>query len=207
MKNLIQNTILFALALTSNVAFGQKINVQPICDTYANRALFLIGEIEFGKSCEEIRDMAMKLTLKETTFAGAREGFKRFADLKINIREAKKSYFPEWMKCEIKKTAELPSVLCKITVFGTPATMTYQGGSYGYVESLNITIEDASPLVKLGLEGQEIKTGIKWLPLATEFMLDVLTAKNNAIAPFEERYHHAQKKLSVQILNLNAYQK
>ena len=80
----------------------------------------------------------------------------------------------------------------------------FHGGRSGYIEKLTITINDANPLIRLFVNGIDEKRGTKSLPLNDNFLLDMVVAKNNAIAPNEETYRRTLEGLSVTIVNVYA---
>lgn len=190
---------LVGLLLVCPIVNAQEIDFQPICKIYAGRPLAMQGTSVVVRSCDELEKITMQFVLKETTFSKIRESFKKQAGL--NIRNAKEGEFPEFMQCKIFKSAVNPEIACNMTIFESKATMVYSGGPSGFIDKLSVTINDARGLIKPMIDGMDEKRGTRALPLIYELFLDILVAKNNAIATNEETYRRTSGGISVSILN------
>ena len=189
-----------AVMILSSASMAQGIKLQEICSTYAGRPIAMRGTTAITRSCAEIKEIAERFQLNATSFAKVRESFKRQAGL--NIHDAKENGFPEYMKCKIAKSAAISTISCSFTMFQSPATMVYSGGSSGFIDKLSVTVNDFRDLLKPMIDGMDEKQGTRALPLSFDLMLDILVAKNNAIAPSEETYSRTGSGMSVTILNV-----
>ena len=189
-----------ASMIVCSVTSAQSVDLQKICDTYAGRPLAMQGTSIVARSCDELRQFAARLHLRETTFAKARESFKSQAGL--NISDAKEADFPEFMRCKILTSPTAPNITCTLSIFESKATMIYSGGVSGFIEKLIIVVDDTRSLLTPMIDGMDEKRGTRALPLLYDLLLDILIAKNNAIAPNEETYRRTKTGLSVTILNV-----
>lgn len=174
--------------------------MQPICEKYANKVLFIRGGKELSKSCDQLREIVDRFSLQMTTFSQFRESVKSSAGL--NIFEAKVSDFPKGYKCLINKSPGVPTITCNLVMFNAPVTLIWLGGSTGFIEKVTLKMDDAFQMMKPMIEGIDYKKDTQSLPSSTDFYLDVLVAKNNAIAPSEETYRRTKRGLEVSILNI-----
>lgn len=200
MNGSMRNLLHVVLILVCVLAHVQPVEAQPICDKYSGKALFIRNGAEITRSCEQLGLIVQRLSMQSTTFSQARETLKSSAGM--NIHEAKLSDFPNWMKCNIERSPTKPAISCNLVMFQSRVVMLYQGSSSGFIDKLTITIDDATELVKPMIAGLDEKRDTKTLPLFTDFLLDVLVANNNLIAPNEETYRRTARGLAVSILNI-----